>query len=283
MRVIQSVSRMHQEAEAQRQVGKRIGLAPTMGYLHQAHLKLVEEARRNSDYVILSLFVNPTQFGPGEDFERYPRDFARDKQLAEEAGVDVLFSPEASEIYGSGFGTYVEEQEAARILEGKFRPTHFRGVTTVVAKLFNICAPHVAVFGQKDAQQVFIVKKMVRDLNFDVAIIVSPIVREPDGLAMSSRNVYLSEEERSRATILHESLLHAEKELKVGTVEIHRLRGEMEEMIRTRGRAQTDYVVFLDPEKFAETERVVRPATLVAVAARFGKTRLIDNSLISIE
>ncbi len=283
MRVITPVVEMQQEAEAQRRGGKKIGLVPTMGYLHDAHLKLVEEAKRNSDFVILSLFVNPTQFGPEEDFDRYPRDFERDRRLAEEAGVDVLFNPGPSTMYGSDFGTYVEEQEAARILEGKFRPKHFRGVTTVVAKLFNICKPHIAVFGQKDAQQVFIVKKMVQDLNFDVSIVVLPIVRDADGVAMSSRNVYLSKEERSRAPVLHESLEFAEEKLRGGATEIGKLRMEMEEMIKIRGGAQIDYVAFLDPEKFRETDRIVRPAILVALAARFGKTRLIDNSTINIE
>ncbi len=280
MRVIKSSSEMQQEAEALRLGGKTIGLVPTMGYLHDAHLKLVEEARKNSDIVVMSLFVNPTQFGPGEDFDRYPRDLERDRQLAEKAGVDVLFNPESAEMYGRDFGTYVEEQEAARILEGKSRPGHFRGVATVVAKLFNICKPHIAVFGQKDAQQVFIVRRMVRDLNFDVSLVVVPIIREADGLAMSSRNVYLSKQERLQATVLHESLVFAEKRLKSSGAQINRLRADMEEMIRSRECAQIDYVAFVDPETFRETDRILKPAILVLLAAKFGRTRLIDNSLI---
>ncbi len=186
-------------------------------------------------------------------------------------------------MYGAGYSTYVEEQEVSHVFEGMIRPTHFRGVTTVVAKLFNMCKPHIAVFGQKDAQQVFIVKKMVRDLNIDVAIEVVPIVREPDGLAMSSRNVYLSREDRSNATILHESLEYAEKKIMGGARNVQSLQSEMLRMIREKGAPTVDYVAFIDPQVFRETNAIAKPAVLIALAARFGKTRLIDNALVAVE
>ena len=177
-----------------------------MGYLHEGHLSLIKVARGKSDIIVVTIFVNPTQFAPSEDFERYPRDFEGDRRLAEEAGCDILFAPETSDMFPEEFLTYIEVEKLSRILEGKSRPTHFRGVTTVVGKIFNITKPHVAVFGQKDAQQATIIKRMVRDLNFDTEIIVAPIVRESDGLAMSSRNVYLNPEERKDALVLRRAL-----------------------------------------------------------------------------
>jgi pantoate--beta-alanine ligase len=283
MRVIKSVPEMQRESEQLRVDRKRIGLVPTMGFLHDGHFKLIEQAKKECDVVIVSIFVNPAQFGPNEDFLRYPRDFERDKNLALKSEVDILFSPETSTMYASDYGTYIDELEASHILEGKIRPTHFRGVATVVAKLFNICRPHVAVFGQKDAQQAFIVKKMVRDLNFDVSIIVVPIVRESDGLAMSSRNVYLSEVERSNATVLHKSLTFAEKKIKDGEANVRDLHSQMEQMIRAKGSPTIDYIAFIDPAVFRETDRITKPKILIALAVRFGATRLIDNALISID
>ncbi len=283
MRVIKSVLEMQRESEQLRINRKRIGLVPTMGFLHDGHLRLMEQAKKECDVVIVSIFVNPAQFGPNEDFSRYPRDLERDKNLALKSEVDILFSPDTSTMYSSDYGTYVEELEASHILEGKIRPTHLRGVATVVAKLFNICRPHVAVFGQKDAQQAFIVKKMVRDLNFDVSIIVVPIVRESDGLAMSSRNVYLSNVERSNATVLHESLIFAEKKIKDGETNVHDLHSQMEQMIRAKGSPTIDYVAFIDPAVFRETDKIAKPTILIALAVRFGATRLIDNALISID
>jgi pantoate--beta-alanine ligase len=283
MRVITSVVDMQQEAERLRLTGKTLGLVPTMGYLHDGHLHLIEQARRMCDVVIVSIFVNPTQFGPNEDFSRYPRDIERDKKSASKSGVDILFVPVTEEMYPSGFGTYIDEQEASQILEGKIRPKHFRGVATVVAKLFNICNPHTAVFGQKDAQQVFVVSKMVRDLNFNVSIFVVPIVRESDGLALSSRNVYLSPEERSNATILHESLRFAEDKIRNGERNVQRLVSQMQQMIHAKGSPSIDYIAFIDPEVFRETETMPKPAVLVALAARFGSTRLIDNAIIAVD
>ena len=283
MRVVKSVVEMQHEADRLRVEGKHIGLVPTMGYLHNGHLQLIEQAKRMCDAVIVSMFVNPTQFGPNEDFARYPRDFERDKSLALRWEADFLFNPETKDMYVPDYGTYVEEQEASHILEGKIRPTHFRGVATVVAKLLNICKPHIAVFGQKDAQQVFIIKKMVRDLNFDVSVFVVPIVREADGLAMSSRNVYLSPEERANATVLHESLKYAEKKIKDGERNVKNLQSQMQQMIRSKGAPSVDYVAVIDPEMFRETDTITKPTVLVALAVRFGSTRLIDNALISTE
>jgi pantoate--beta-alanine ligase len=283
MHVVKSVLEMQHEADHLRALGRKIGLVPTMGYLHDGHLQLIERAKRMCDAVIISIFVNPTQFGPNEDFSRYPRDFERDQNLAMKAGVEFLFNPEVEEMYSPGCSTYVEEQDASHILEGKIRPTHFRGVTTIVAKLFNICKPHIAVFGQKDAQQAFIVKKMVRDLNFDVMIETAPIVRESDGLALSSRNVYLSPKERSNAPILYASLKYAENEIKGGARNVRSLQSEMLKMIREHGSPSVDYVAFIDPENFRETDVIMSSSVLVALAARYGSTRLIDNALISVE
>ncbi len=283
MRVLTSVVDMQKEAERLRLAGKTVGLVPTMGYLHEGHLRLIEQARKMCDIVIVSIFVNPTQFGPNEDFSRYPRDIDRDKKLVSKSAVDILFIPATDEMYASGYGTYVDEQEASQILEGKIRPNHFRGVATVVAKLFNICKPHTAVFGQKDAQQVYVVSKMVRDLNFNVSIFVVPIVRELDGLALSSRNVYLSPEERSHATVLYESLRFAEDRIKNGDRNVRSLVSQMQQLIRAKGSPSVDYIAFIDPEAFREAEQIAKPKVLIALAVRFGSTRLIDNALVSVD
>jgi pantoate--beta-alanine ligase len=283
MKIISSLREMQSAAEELRLQGKRIGLVPTMGYLHEGHLSLVKIAREKSNVVILSIFVNPTQFGPEEDFEKYPRDLERDRRLAESAGCDILFVPEVAEMYGDGYLTFVEVEELSSVLEGKFRPTHFRGVTTVVAKLLNLTKPHVAVFGQKDAQQAVIIKKMVSDLNFDVEIAVAPIVREPDGLALSSRNVYLSPEEKRDALVLKESLGMAESMVQKGEREARKLLKGMEALIRSKKTAKLDYVAIVDSESLRPVDTLLRgQKVLVAVAARIGKTRLIDNTLIKL-
>jgi pantoate--beta-alanine ligase len=282
MRIVRTVAEMHREADRLRSEGKKIGLVPTMGYLHDGHRSLLGLAQKECDATVLSVFVNPKQFGPNEDFARYPRDFESDEKLAKNSGVEVLFYPETYELYPDHFSTYVEEQAASRILEGKFRPEHFRGVTTIVAKLFNVCKPHVAVFGQKDAQQAFIVKRMVRDLNFDVSVMVAPIVREADGLAMSSRNVYLSKEERRNATVLHEALDFARRRIEEGEHNVTSLRFEMQAMIQAKGAPSVDYIAFIDPRDFVETESVGAPTILIALAVRFGTTRLIDNAIVSV-
>ncbi len=270
-------------SERTRMSEKRIGVVPTMGYLHAGHTSLIERARRQSDAVITTIFVNPTQFGPGEDYERYPRDFEHDRTLAIRAGTDVLFVPDVREMYPEGYATYVEVEQVSRMLEGKFRPTHFRGVTTVVLKLLHITKPHLAVFGQKDAQQAFIVRKMVRELNLDVAIDVAPIVREPDGLAMSSRNVYLSPSERARATVLFRSLQLAEQRIQAGERSVESVRTAMLNLIASGNPTQVDYVAFVRPETFQEIQEIEPPAVLALLAVRFGSTRLIDNMLINVQ
>jgi pantoate--beta-alanine ligase len=283
MEVIRTIGDMQAWSEQTRMSGKRIGVVPTMGYLHAGHTSLMERARRQSDAVITTVFVNPTQFGPGEDYERYPRDFEHDRALAVRAGTDVLFVPDVREMYPEGYATYVEVEQVSRMLEGKFRPTHFRGVTTVVLKLLHITKPHLAVFGQKDAQQAFIVRKMVRELNLDVAIDVAPIVREPDGLAMSSRNVYLSPSERARATVLFRSLQLAEQRIQAGERSVESVRTAMLNLIASGNPTQVDYVAFVRPETFQEIQEIEPPAVLALLAVRFGSTRLIDNMLINVQ
>jgi pantoate--beta-alanine ligase len=282
MQVIRHITEMQALAESLRKQGKRIGVVPTMGYLHEGHVSLIKLAREKNDVVITTLFVNPTQFGPDEDFERYPRNFERDQEVADQAGTDVLFSPESNEMYPAGYATIVEVEGVSSILEGKFRPTHFRGVTTVVAKLLSITKPHEAVFGGKDAQQAFLIRKMVKDLNLDVQILVAPTVRERDGLALSSRNAYLDQDERSRATALYRSLQHAEKRVSQGERSATRLRSEMAEILSASRPTKVDYVAFVDPESFKEVELLEPPSVLVALAVWFGSTRLIDNMLVPI-
>ncbi|MBM4159801.1 MAG: pantoate--beta-alanine ligase [Ignavibacteria bacterium] len=282
MQVIQHVAEMQAVAELLRARGKRIGVVPTMGYLHEGHLSLVRLARSHCDTVIATLFVNPTQFGPTEDFERYPRDLDRDLKLAAEAGADTLFCPDTKEMYPDGSATFVDVEGVSAVLEGKFRPTHFRGVTTVVAKILNTTKPHLAVFGQKDAQQAFLVTKMARELNFDVQILVGPTVREQDGLALSSRNVYLSADERLRATALFRALKHAEMLIARGERSAAHIRSQMLALLADAAPAKIDYVAFVRPASFQETELLEPPSVLIALAVWFGSTRLIDNMTIPI-
>ncbi|MDE3058620.1 MAG: pantoate--beta-alanine ligase [Bacteroidota bacterium] len=281
MKIISSVSEMQIFAEELRRSGKRIGLVPTMGFLHEGHLSLVRRAREISDAVVVSIFVNPAQFAPGEDFERYPRDIERDKSLLQSEGVAVLFTPGSGEMYPQRFSTYIIPEGISSVLEGKFRSTHFRGVATVVGKLFLIVQPHAAVFGQKDAQQSIIIKQMVRDLNFNLQIIVAPIVREQDGLALSSRNVYLSPEERNDAPILFQALQKAEALIHTGETDAAAIIHEVEKTIRGKKTAAIDYVAVNDAESLTEmtTTQTGRPV-LISLAVRFGKTRLIDNIIV---
>ncbi len=282
VQILKTIREMQEVSEKFRREGKRIAVVPTMGYLHNGHTSLIERASSLADIVITTIFVNPTQFGPNEDFTRYPRDFEHDKAVAHTAGSDIIFYPDAEEIYPTGFSSIVEVEGASNILEGVFRPNHFRGVTTVVAKLLNITKPHIAVFGQKDAQQVFLIRKMVRDFNFDVDIIIAPIVREADGLAMSSRNMYLNETERKSALVLFRSLQHVAERIQQGERSIALLRKEMLNIIQSGAPTQIDYIAFINPTTFSETEHLNQPEILVALAVRFGTTRLIDNSLIPI-
>lgn len=284
MKIIASAAELQSMAEQARLQGRTIGLVPTMGYLHEGHLSLIEIAKKSCDVIITSIFVNPTQFAPNEDFARYPRDIKRDTELCRSAGSTVLFTPEESEMYPDGHATVVSVDGISSLLEGKFRPNHFRGVTTVVAKLFLLAKPHKAFFGQKDAQQCVIVKKLVRDLRFDIEIIVAPIVREGDGLAMSSRNLYLSPQERSEATILHASLCRAEELVKSGERSTSNIVRAMKNMIQQKQSAVIDYAEVVNAETLSALERIEKGTPALAVlAVRFGTTRLIDNALITVQ
>ena len=282
IQTVKTIREMRDTAERIRCAGKVLAAVPTMGFLHRGHASLIEMARSRADVVITTLFVNPTQFAPNEDYKNYPRDLERDITIAADAGTDFLFVPDADEMYPKDFSSTVEVHGATRILEGEFRPTHFRGVTTVVTKLFHITKPHIAVFGQKDAQQAFVVRTMVKDLNFDIDIVLAPIIREADGLAMSSRNVYLNKTERTHALVLYQSLQHAARRIQSGAKSVPDLRAEMEQIIKNGHPNQIDYIAFVNPELFTEVELLAPPEVLVALAVRFGSTRLIDNMRIQI-
>ena len=270
---------MKQVARQARAEGRPVGFVPTMGALHEGHMSLVRAAMAECQPVIASIFVNPTQFGPGEDLRKYPRTFEADRKRLEEAGVSYLFAPEAGEMYPQGFRTWVNVEGLSDRLEGRVRPGHFRGVTTVVLKLLEIAQPQKAFFGRKDAQQARLIQQMARDLHLDSEIIVCPIVREPDGLAMSSRNTYLSPDERRAATVLHRALDGARRAIERGERDALRLTAAMREVIRGEPLAQPDYVELVDAETLEPVTRL-RRTCLALLAARFGATRLIDNLLI---
>lgn len=276
--VIRDVREMRQTAERIRQSGKRIAVVPTMGYLHEGHLSLIRIAKMKADVVITTLFVNPTQFGPHEDYERYPRDFEHDLALANAAGTTHLFAPEVSQMYPPGYSTFIEVGGITEVLEGKSRPGHFRGVATVVAKLFNLTKPHIAVFGQKDAQQVAVIRRMIRDLNFDIEMVVGPTVREPDGLAMSSRNTYLTPQQRAEAPVLFKALQLAEQRIKSGEQEAKKIIEAMRTLITGTTSGQIDYISIADHHSLQELKRL-QPgqSVLISLAVKFGSTRLIDN------
>ena len=299
MKTIKTIKEMQRMADEARRKGKIIGLVPTMGYFHEGHLSLMREARRKSDLLVVSIFINPTQFGPGEDFKSYPRDLKRDLRLAREIGVDVIFSPETKEMYPKGFLTHVDVGEIGSILEGASRPGHLRGVATVVAKLFHAVKPHQAYFGQKDFQQTVVIKKMVKDLDMGVEIIVLPTIREKDGLATSSRNVYLTKKEREIAPILYKSLKKAEELIKKGERDSKKIIRKMKGLIEKEKLVKLEYIAITDPQTLQEIKRInpVRSnpppsgsdASLLArtsngvnisLAAKIGKARLIDNITI---
>jgi len=283
MRVINTIREMQPISKELRRDGKKIGFVPTMGALHEGHLSLVDQAKRRSDIVVMSIFVNPSQFGRGEDFEKYPRDIEKDRRMAEVRGVDYVFAPNEREMYPEDPLTFVEVQKVSQLLEGEFRPGHFKGVTTIVAKLFNVVMPDLAVFGQKDAQQAFIIKEMVKDLNFDIEIVVAPIVRETDGLAMSSRNVFLSIDERKSATVLFRSLKLAESMIVSGETNLIKVRGAMVKLINKESDGKIDYVSFVDPISFERVEdSSFLKEVLALLAVRFGETRLIDNTAVRV-
>ena len=278
--IIETVKELREYLAGQRAAGKTVGLVPTMGFLHEGHLSLIREAKAENDVVVVSDFVNPTQFGPNEDFESYPRNIERDTELALSAGADVIFYPSVSEMYPPESSTYVEvEGNITRVLCGASRPTHFRGVTTVVNKLFNIVEPNKAYFGQKDAQQVAVLTKMVKDLHMDIELIICPIVREPDGLAMSSRNTYLSAEERKQAVILNQALKKAKNAFANGEKDVVKLTEIITDKINEMPLAVIDYVSILDFPSLKPIITIEKDA-LAAVAVKFGKTRLIDNEIL---
>lgn len=281
MLIIKNPREMHSYSQKMRSQGKSIGFVPTMGYLHEGHLSLVEAAKRKADIVVVSIFVNPTQFGPNEDFRRYPQDPKRDQRLLKNFEVDALFIPTQKEMYSAGYKTYVEVEGLSKKLCGRSRPHHFRGVTTIVAKLFNIIAPDFAFFGEKDFQQQLIIKRMVRDLNLPVEIVILPTVREYDGLAMSSRNKYLNKKQRSAATVLYRALSLAKKEIEKGECNAKRVEQKMRALIKKESLVRLDYLAIADPETLEDVKRL-RNRVLVAVAAYVGRARLIDNLLIEV-
>jgi pantoate--beta-alanine ligase len=276
MKVIETIDEMKQ---IRAKVSDSVGFVPTMGYLHEGHLSLVKRAREENSTMIASIFVNPTQFGPSEDFDSYPRDYPRDLTMLKEAKADFVFMPSVAEMYPPLFDSWVEVGEVSRHLEGTSRPTHFRGVTTVVAKLFNIVQPTKAYFGQKDAQQLFVIKKMVKDLNMNLEVVACPTVREADGLAMSSRNAYLKPDERKAAAVLYQSLKLAQQLWSQGEKDAEKIRHKMTELIQKQPLAHIDYISITDNETLKELQEVMPPA-LVSLAVKIGKPRLIDNIML---
>jgi pantoate--beta-alanine ligase len=279
MEIINTAKDMQGISDAFRQAGKIISLVPTMGFLHEGHIELLRIAKKHSDELIMSLFVNPTQFGPNEDFEDYPRDIEGDLSKARETGVDIVFHPSAEEIYPEGYQTTVRVDKVTKHLCGLSRPTHFDGVTTVVAKLFNITKPHLAVFGQKDYQQLVVISRMVIDLNMDIEIIGAPTVREADGLAMSSRNSYLKGEERESALCLKKSLDLAEEMLHSGERDAKTIINAVKDFINKHPSTEIDYVNLCDPTTLEDIGSL-GDESLLALAVRVGKTRLIDNRVL---
>lgn len=280
MKTITKIEQLKKNLKRVRKEGKRVGFVPTMGNLHAGHLSLIRQAKRDTDFVVVSVFLNPTQFGPGEDYCDYPRNLGRDKRLTEKAGVDLLFAPSISEIYPAQFSTYVDVEGLSNILCGGSRGGHFRAVATVVTKLFNIVGPHVAYFGHKDFQQATIIRKMVKDLNMEAKIKVLPTVREKDGLAISSRNASLSDQERMDALCLYRSLQQARKMVKSNITDPRRIKSKIKELISTKKTVKIDYIAVLNPESLEEVKRVTRSVAIL-LAVWVGKTRLIDNIIVT--
>lgn len=272
---------MRQLSQALKQKGKTIGFVPTMGYLHKGHLSLVRQAKKNCDITVMSIYVNPLQFGSKEDFKKYPRDLKRDAQMAEKVGVDYLYIPEHKQMYPEGYLTTVEVDKMTKVLCGASRPGHFKGVTTVVAKLFNIVLPDIAYFGQKDAQQAVVIKKMVKDLNMPLVIKVMPIIRECDGLAMSSRNIYLSQAKRKEALVLYNSLKLAKQLIDQGQKNASKITQAIKSLIRRMKSAKIDYVSIVDAENLMPKKKI-KGKVLIALAVFIGKTRLIDNLVLDV-
>jgi pantoate--beta-alanine ligase len=279
MEIIKKIELMQEVSDEWRRGGNIISCVPTMGFLHQGHVELLSVGREKGDRLVMTIFVNPTQFGPHEDYERYPQDTEGDLDKARSAGVDAVFMPAVEEMYPDGFQSTVTVDNITQYLCGKSRPGHFAGVTVVVAKLFNITKPHLAIFGEKDYQQLIIIKQMVRDLNMDIEIIGVPTVREKDGLAMSSRNNYLSPEERLSALSLKKGLDFAKKMVAEGERDSAKIKNAVRELILSHPFIEIDYITICDPEKLTDMENIDRPS-LLALAVRVGKTRLIDNIIV---
>lgn len=288
MRIVTSIATMQRLAKQWQKQKARVALVPTMGFLHEGHLSLIKRARQivgPRGQVVVSIYVNPTQFAPGEDLSRYPRDFARDKKLCRAAGVDVIFAPDNHQMYppngSASYSTYVVEESLSRGMEGASRPTHFRGVTTIVAKLFNLVQPEIAVFGAKDFQQAAVIQRMVRDLNFPLRIIVAPTHREPDGLAMSSRNKYLTGNLRPQATVLWRAIKKAQSAVqKSKAIPATRLKTDLKRFVQCEPDARLDYVEFFEPDTLSPVSKVTS-GTHMALAVFIGKTRLIDNAKLT--
>lgn len=281
MFIFHTIAEIREFVQQARAGGHLIGFVPTMGYLHEGHLELMRRAKERCDTVIVSIFVNPTQFGPKEDFAQYPRDLERDAHMAEGVGVDAIFNPSVEEMYPAGFCAYVDVERLTEKLCGLTRPGHFRGVATVVTKLFNIVKPDYAFFGQKDAQQALVIRRMVNDLNMDLEVVTVPIVREADGLAMSSRNVYLTSEQRLAALVLSRSLQKAREIFLAGERDAARLRQLIVDMIEAEPLAEIDYVEIFSYPELEPADRIQYPA-LLALAVKFGRTRLIDNTILGV-
>jgi len=279
MQTIKSIKEMQTFSNREMGEGKTIALVPTMGFFHPGHLSLMEEGRRRGNFLVVSIFVNPTQFGAGEDYENYPRDMGKDQHLAEEEGVDVIFAPSVAEMYPSDYQTYVNVEEVTRNLCGISRPTHFSGVTTVVCKLFSIVKPHFAIFGEKDFQQLVAIRQMVSDLNLDVKIVGMPIYREKNGLAMSSRNKYLTPDERKAALCLFRSLMQAKELLRQGERKTAEILKKVMSIIEAEQLAEIDYVKICDVKTLKDIEQINQEIVL-ALAVKIGKARLIDNIVL---
>jgi pantoate--beta-alanine ligase len=276
MEIIETIAEMK---KYRHHVAGSIGLVPTMGYLHEGHISHILHSKKENAVTGASIFVNPTQFGPNEDFERYPRDYPRDFAMLEKAGADFVFLPPPAEMYPQGYNSWVEVLAVTAVLEGAIRPGHFKGVATVVTKLFNIVEPTRAYFGQKDAQQCVVVKKMVKDLNMNVEVIIGPTLREPDGLAMSSRNIYLSVEERAQAPVLNRALVVAQKMWNEGERDTAVIRQAMENLIKQKPLGKIEYISIADAVSLQELKKAEKPL-VISMAVKFGKTRLIDNLLL---
>ena len=279
MQIVYTIKEVREQVKAWKKEGLTVGLVPTMGYLHEGHASLIKKAVEDNDRVVTSIFVNPTQFAPTEDLESYPRDLEKDSRLCESLGVNLIFHPEPEEMYAPDFCTWVDMDVLSKTLCGKSRPIHFRGVCTVVSKLFNIVTPDRAYFGQKDAQQLAIIRRMVRDLNMDIEIVGCPIVREEDGLAKSSRNTYLNEEERKAALVLSQSIFLGQKMVREGETDAAKIKAAMTEKIQSEPLARIDYVEIVDGLSMQPVDTVKSP-TLAAIAVYIGKTRLIDNFIV---